>query len=83
VDAVDLWAGSVCEFNERRRERTRAAWIAYHTNQAERHRRALQALVDHHEGQAEWLNAELTSRAPARVGDSATVPTFQRSQDRG
>ena len=66
--ADDLWMGSVREYHARRRQQATAAWIAYHTNQAERHRRALQALVDHHEEQAERLNAELASHARGREG---------------
>ena len=52
-DAIELWAGSVRRYHERRRQEARALWHAFHISQAERHRRALGALVAYHEAEAE------------------------------
>ena len=44
---------SVRQYNAQRREEIRAAWASYHEGQAARHRVTLQALVEHHEAEAE------------------------------
>jgi len=44
---------SVRRFNEKRRQMARLEWQAFHCGQAERHRATLQALIQHHEEQAE------------------------------
>jgi hypothetical protein len=51
----ELWKESVRAYTARRREKMRAAWTSYHEGQAERHRRTLQDLINHHESQAAKL----------------------------
>jgi hypothetical protein len=51
----ELWKVSVRAYTARRREEMRAAWTSYHEGQAERHRRTLQDLINHHESQAAKL----------------------------
>jgi hypothetical protein len=51
----DLWVESVRRFNERQRRQIRAAWYGWHCEQAERHRRTLESLIAHHEGEAQKL----------------------------
>ena len=46
---------SVARYNERETRQRRAEWRDYHQNQAERHRRTLEALISHHEGEARKL----------------------------
>lgn len=50
-----LWAGSVRRYNARLRAENRAAWYAYHADQAERLRRTLEPLIAFHEAEAEKL----------------------------
>jgi hypothetical protein len=50
-----LWQVSVRRYNARRREEMRAAWSSYHAEQAARHRRTLEDLIDRHETQAAKL----------------------------
>jgi hypothetical protein len=49
----ELWQESVDAYNEKRQKIARLEWRAFHCGQAERHRASLQALIDHHEEQAE------------------------------
>ncbi len=49
----ELWKASVRAHNARRHEENRAAWASFHRDQAECLRRTLEALVDHHEREAE------------------------------
>jgi hypothetical protein len=51
----ELWKASVRRYNARRREEMRAAWASYHAEQAARHRRTLEDLIDRHETQAAKL----------------------------
>ena len=51
----ELWKAGVRAHTIRRREEMRAAWAFYHEGQAERHRRTLQDLIEHHEMQAARL----------------------------
>ncbi len=51
----ELWQASVERYNARRRREMRAQWYGWHCDQAERHRRTLEALIAHHEGEAERL----------------------------
>jgi Lon protease-like protein len=51
----DLWMETVKAYNERERRQIRAEWRDYHESQAERHRRTLEALITHHEGEAQKL----------------------------
>ncbi len=44
---------SVRRYNTHRKEEIRAAWASYHEGQAARHKVTLQALVEHHEAEAE------------------------------
>ena len=50
-----LWRKSVRAYNEKRRQRARLEWHAFHCSQAERHRVTLRALIEHHEEQAAKL----------------------------
>ena len=49
---------SVRRFNTRRRAENRAAWAAYHQEQAERLRRTLEDLIAHHQTRAGRLREE-------------------------
>ena len=51
----DLWVESVRRYNERERRQIRAQWYGWHCDQAERHRHTLEALISHHEGEAQKL----------------------------
>ena len=46
---------SVRLFHARRRAENRAEWLAYHQDQARRHKAVLEALVARHEAEAEKL----------------------------
>ncbi len=46
---------SVRLFHARRRAENRAEWLAYHQDQARRHKAVLEGLVRHHEREAERL----------------------------
>ena len=54
----ELWMPSERAYDERRRRQIQAAWYGWHCDQAERHRRTLEALIAHHEGEAEKLLEE-------------------------
>jgi hypothetical protein len=58
------WAESERRHAERRHEANRAAWAAFHEDQAARHRRTLQDLISHHEARAARLQAT-DERKPA------------------
>ncbi len=47
-----MYAESVRRYHARRRQEIRAEWYAYHADQAERLRRSMTVLVEHHETQA-------------------------------
>jgi hypothetical protein len=51
----ELWKASVAAYHERQEAERRAAWASFHEGQAERHRRTLQDLVEHHEHEAAKL----------------------------
>jgi len=51
----ELWKASVRAYDARRREENRAAWYGWHLDQAERHRRTLEALIASHEERAAEL----------------------------
>jgi hypothetical protein len=51
----DLWVESVRRFNKQQRRQIRAEWYGWHCDQVERHRRNLESLIAHHEGEAEKL----------------------------
>jgi hypothetical protein len=53
-----MWRQTVRRFNERERRQIRAEWYGWHCEQAERHRRILEALISHHEGEAKKLLEE-------------------------
>ena len=53
--AEEMWMESVARFNERERRQIRAEWYGWHCDQAQRHRRTLESLIAHHEGEAEKL----------------------------
>ncbi len=46
---------SVRRFNARVRAENRAAWLAFHEDQAERHRTVLESLISRHQAEAERL----------------------------
>jgi hypothetical protein len=54
----DLWMETVKAYNERERRQIRAQWYGWHCDQVERHRRTLEALITHHEGEAVKLLEE-------------------------
>ncbi len=51
----ELWKESVRVHNARKRAENEAAWVNYHRDQAERHRRTLASLVAYHEEEAARL----------------------------
>jgi hypothetical protein len=51
----ELWRESVRAYEQKRRQKARLEWHAFHCGQAARHRPTLQALVEHHEEQAAKL----------------------------
>ena len=67
----DLWVESVRRYQERERRQIRAEWRDYHESQAERHRRTLEALVAHHETEAEKLleDGEAEDRGEGAIAD--------------
>jgi predicted solute-binding protein len=50
-----FWQESVRRYSARRDEENRLAWHQYHRDQAERHRRTLNNLIEHHQTQAAKL----------------------------
>jgi hypothetical protein len=54
----ELWMEKLKAYNERERRQIRAEWYGWHCDQAERHRRTLERLIVHHEGQAQKLLME-------------------------
>jgi hypothetical protein len=54
----ELWRASVVVYNEKRRQMARLEWHAFHSGQAERHRRTLEELIDYHETRAQSLLTE-------------------------
>jgi hypothetical protein len=51
----ELWKASIRAYEEKRRQMARLEWHAFHCGQGERHRATLQALIEHHEGEAARL----------------------------
>ncbi len=49
------WMKSERRHDAHRRAENRAAWYGWHLDQAERHRRTLEALISQHEGEAARL----------------------------
>ena len=56
--AEEMYAESVRRQHERQEREIRAQWYGWHCAQAERHRRTLEALIAHHELEAEKLCEE-------------------------
>jgi hypothetical protein len=54
----ELWQKSVRAYEEKRLQVARLEWHAFHSGQAERHRRTLQELISYHEMQAQRLLTE-------------------------
>jgi hypothetical protein len=54
----EIWQESEDRYNARRAREMRARWYGWHCDQAERHRRTLEALIAHHELEAEKLCEE-------------------------
>jgi hypothetical protein len=54
----ELYAESVRRYRNWRRQQLRAAWAAYHCDQAARHRAILETLVTYHEGEAAKLQRD-------------------------
>jgi hypothetical protein len=63
-EASETWQESERRHEEQRRLQARYEWHLHHTAQAERLRRTLEALANHHEEQA----AKLTDVRPKGVG---------------
>ena len=61
----ELWKANVRAYEEKRRQMARLEWHAFHCGQAERHRATLQALIEHHEGEAARLMEETQERKTA------------------
>jgi hypothetical protein len=61
----ELWKASVRAYEEKLRQMARLEWYAFHCGQAERHRVTLQALTEHHEGEAKRLMEETQERRTA------------------
>jgi hypothetical protein len=80
LDPVEMWAGSVRRYHERRRQEARAQWYGWHLDQAERHRRTLEDLIAHHEEKAARLCEDPVSPAPARGGQKDGTPSPNRSR---
>ena len=53
--ALEAWQESERRYDEQRRLQARAEWHLYHTAQAARHRRTLEALASYHEEAAAKL----------------------------
>jgi hypothetical protein len=49
----DGWVKSTARYDAERRRELRAAWVAFHENQAARHRTVLGALITHHQAEAQ------------------------------
>ena len=54
----ELYAGSVRRYRNWRQQQLRAAWAAYHCDQAARHRATLSTLIARHEEAAAKLKAD-------------------------
>jgi ABC-type phosphonate transport system ATPase subunit len=54
-EASELWRESVRAYEAKRQQMARLEWHLHHTAQAERLRRTLEALANHHEEQAARL----------------------------
>jgi hypothetical protein len=54
----EAWMDSERRYEANRRREIRAAWVAFHEGQAERHRRTLEDLIKHNEAQAARLCEE-------------------------
>jgi hypothetical protein len=58
-----MWQESVRAYEEKRRQMAHAEWHLHHTAQAERLRRTLEALIEHHEAAAAQLREAEASNA--------------------
>ena len=77
-----LWRESVRAYEEKRRQMARAEWHLHHTAQAERLRRTLEALIEHHEAAAAQLReAEASNSWSSRYAKtgSGIVPRLSTS----
>ena len=77
-----LWQASVRAYEEKRRQMARAEWHLHHTAQAERLRRTLEALIEHHEAAAAQLReAEASNAWSSRYAktESGIVPRLSTS----
>ena len=61
----ELWKANVRAYEEKRRQMARLEWHAFHCGQVQRHRATLQALIEHHEGEAARLIEETQERKTA------------------
>ena len=77
-----MWRESVKAYEEQRRQMARAEWHLHHTAQAERLRRTLEALIEHHEAAAAQLReaeaSNVWSSRYAKTG-SGIVPRLSTS----
>ena len=67
----DLWVQSVRRYQERERRERRAQWYGWHCDQAERHRRTLEALIARHQAEAAKLleDGEGEDRGEGTIAD--------------
>jgi hypothetical protein len=65
----EIWQESEDRYNARRRREMRAQWYGWHCDQAERHRRTLEALIAHHELEAEKLCSDPTENGNGHHGN--------------
>ena len=78
----ELWKASVRAYEEKRRKMARAEWRLHHTAQAERLRRTLEALIEHHEAAAAQLReAEASNASSSRYAktESGIMPRLSTS----
>jgi hypothetical protein len=78
----ELWRESVRAYEQKRRQMARAEWHLHHTAQAERLRRTLEALIEHHEAAATHLReAEASNTWSSRYAKtgSGIVPRLSTS----
>jgi hypothetical protein len=83
-EEIELWQASVRAYEEKRRQAVRLEWHLHHTAQAERLRRSLEALIEHHEAAAAQLReAEASNAWSSRYADtgSGIVPRLSTSTD--
>ncbi len=64
-ETEELWKESVRRYNASREAERRALWADYHRVHAERLRRTVGPLIEHHEARARALSSETNGRKTA------------------